>query len=100
MAKYSDLIGNSRTENSPIRSVCIDPVDGCDTEDGIITFLAEWCEPAKFDSSSEDGDIVTYTPFWPKNDRVPETFVNISGTLTEDGIVLGFPGHWTGYPFA
>ena len=98
MAKYSDLIGNSRTENSPIRSVCLDPIDSYDSEDGVITYMADWCDAAKF--TSEDGDIVSYTPFWPSNSRWPEAFTDISGTATEDGIVIGFELYWTGYPLA
>ena len=101
MAKYSDLIGNSRTENSPIRSVCLDPIDSYDTEDGVITYMADWCTAAVFTGNATyDGDIVSYTPFWAGNDKHPEGFTDISGGLTEDGLVTGFELYWTGYPLA
>lgn len=98
MAKYSDLIGNSRTENSPIRSACLDPIDSYSSEDGVITYMADWCDAAKF-TDNQDGDIVTYSPFWPRRDGIGETFYDISGVSTEDGMVIGFENHWAGYEF-
>jgi hypothetical protein len=101
MAKYSDLICNSRTENSPIRSVCLDPIESYNSEDGVITYMADWTTSAAFTGNATcDGDIVDYTPFWPRNSRWPEGFTDISGALTEDGIVTGFELYWTGYPLA
>ena len=95
MTVYSHLIGNERTRNAPFRSIPLEQAFTYDSEDGIILYMSDTFADAQF--TAEDGVILSYTPWWPKWQKIREAFENIANNLTEHGLVIGFPCWWHGY---